>query len=238
MMPILASSGLLWGELISDYFDHHTLLYFHGFLLFLVILGLSLAYRYSLGNLEDEVFPDTQVSIKNIMQTAVESLLNLIRSVIPHHAEDYLPLLGTIFIFIFIGNLMGLIPGLLPPTESLSGNLAVGLTVFVLYNYYGVRRTGLKKYMSHFMGPLLWMAPMFFVIELLSHLVRPVSLSLRLFGNINGDHKVLEAFTGLVPLFIPVIFMAFGIFVSFIQAFVFTLLSTIYVGLAVETHDH
>jgi F-type H+-transporting ATPase subunit a len=162
----------------------------------------------------------------------------MMRNVIPHHTEDYFPLLAAIFIYVFLSNLLGVIPGFLPPTSNINTNLAIGLTVFIYYNAMGIKRTGFKNYLNHFLGPTLWLAPLMFVIELIGHSVRPVSLSLRLFGNINGDHLVLSTFAGLTPLVVPVVFSLFGIFVAFIQAFVFTLLSTIYVGLAVETHGH
>lgn len=238
MMPIIASEGLAWGTLLSDKITHENIDIFNGIVVFLVILGFSLLYRLSLKAVADEVIPDGRVSIKNIFQVAVESLLNLVKGVIPHHGEDYFPLIGAIFLYIFISNMLGLFPGFGPPSKNLSANLAVGLSVFIYYNVMGIKRTGLKAYIAHFLGPVWWMAPMLLVIELISHAIRPLSLSLRLFGNINGDHLVLEVFSGLVPVIVPVIFLAFGIFVSFIQAYVFTLLSTIYVSLAVTSHDH
>lgn len=239
MMPTIASAGLSWGSLLSDKITHENVDIFNGVVVFLIILVFSLLYRLSLKAVENEVVPSGSVSVKNIFQVAVESLMKLVKGVIPHHGEDYFPLIGAIFIYIFISNLMGLFPGFGPPSKNLSANLAVGLSVFVYYNAMGIRRTGLKAYIAHFLGPVWWMAPMLLVIELISHAIRPLSLSLRLFGNINGDHLVLEVFSGLVPLIVPVIFLAFGIFVSFIQAYVFTLLSTIYVSLAVTSHhDH
>jgi F-type H+-transporting ATPase subunit a len=237
-MPIIASEGLAWGTLLSDKITHENIDIFNGIVVFLVILAFSLLYRFSLKAVADDIVPDGRVSVKNVFQVAVESLLNLVKGVIPHHGEDYFPLIGAIFIYIFISNMLGLFPGFGPPSKNLSANLAVGLSVFVYYNVMGIKRTGLKAYIAHFLGPVWWMAPMLLVIELISHAIRPLSLSLRLFGNINGDHLVLEVFSGLVPVIVPVIFLAFGIFVSFIQAYVFTLLSTIYVSLAVTSHDH
>lgn len=246
-MAIMASSGLLWGrffvekfhlEQLAERYDLNLSDLFNGLTVFTLILLCSVAYRLSLKSVAEELVPDPRVSIKNILQTGVESILNLVRGVIPSHTESYLPLVGTLFIYIFFSNLLGTIPGFAPPSQNFSNNLAMGASVFVFYNIMGIRRTGFKNYMAHFMGPIKLMAPLMFVIELISHSIRPVSLSLRLFGNINGDHLVLEAFTGLAPLIVPVIFLAFGIFVSFIQAFVFTLLSTIYIALAVVTHDH
>lgn len=236
----MIASGFLWFTwLLGDKgVTHDNVHIVHGLVILAVIVILSLLYKMALKSVSEELIPSDKVSLKNILQTVVESVLNLMKGIIPHHAEDYFPLIGTIFIYIFLSNLMGIIPGLAPPTQNISTNLAVGLTVFFYYNYQGIRRTGFKKYMQHFLGPIMLMAPLMFVIELIGHMIRPASLSLRLFGNINGDHMVLNVFSGLAPLVVPVLFLAFGIFVSFIQAFVFTLLSTIYIGLAVETHDH
>lgn len=258
-MAIMASSGLLWGRLLVEKFHLEQLAerydlnlsdVFNGLSVFALILFLSVVYRLSLKSVAEEFIPNHHVSIKNMLQTGVESILSLVRGVIPHHTESYLPLVGALFIYIFLSNLLGTIPGFAPPSMNFSGNLALGASVFVFYHVMGVKRAGFKNYMGHFLGPSLgssfgmllmrfgFLMPLMFIIEIISHSIRPVSLSLRLFGNINGDHLVLEAFSGLAPLVVPVIFLAFGIFVSFIQAFVFTLLSTIYIALAVETHDH
>jgi F-type H+-transporting ATPase subunit a len=235
-MPIIASEGFLLFPWLTHLFNSKNVHIAHGILVLLILMVFGLLYRAALKTVDDEVIPDGKVSIKNIFQTAVESLLNLVRGVIPHHTEDYFPLLGTLFLFIFLSNLLGVIPGLMPPTANINTNLAMSLTVFIYYNAVGIKRVGFKTYMQHFLGPALWLAPLMFVIEIVGHCVRPISLSLRLFGNINGDHMVLSTFAGMTPLVVPVIFLLFGIFVAFIQAFVFTLLSTIYVGLAVEHH--
>jgi F-type H+-transporting ATPase subunit a len=108
--------------------------------------------------------------------------------------------------------------------------------VFLVYNYFGFKEHGIS-YLKQFAGPVLWLAPLMFVIELLSHLFRPMSLSIRLFGNMFGDHMVLSIFSGLVPLIVPIIFMILGIVVSLIQAFVFSALSSVYIALAVS-HEH
>jgi len=123
-------------------------------------------------------------------------------------------------------------------TEMLATTLACGVVVFFYFNYVGIKEQGLIPYLKHFGGPIIFLAPLMFIIEMIGVLVRPVSLALRLFGNITGDHMVLGIFSDLVPIGVPVIFLALGIFVSFIQAFVFSLLSTIYVSLALPHDDH
>lgn len=227
-----------WIGLFSDSITHRNIhVYTAAFVV--VILGvLAIIYRLSLGSAEEELVPSPGFSLKNIFQITVEGILSLMEGVIGKDAKDYFPLIGTCFIYIFINNILGIIPGFVPATENVNTNLAMALTVFVYYNYMGIKKQGVKNYIKHFMGPIWWLAPLMLVIELISHLVRPISLSIRLFGNITGDHVVLGIFSGLVPLVIPVIFLALGIFVSFIQAFVFSLLSTVYLGLAVAHEEH
>jgi F-type H+-transporting ATPase subunit a len=154
-----------------------------------------------------------------------------------HDAPIYFPVIGSLFVFIFFSNMLGLIPGVIPSTENLNTTLAVGTFVFVYYNYAGLRAHGLA-YLKHFLGPVLWLAPLMLVIELASHIFRPISLALRLRGNIMGDHVVLHVFSGLVPLILPVVFYGMGVFVAFIQAFVFCLMTMVYISLSTAHDDH
>ena len=114
----------------------------------------------------------------------------------------------------------------------------MSILVFIYYNYHGIRVQGFVGHMKHLMGPILFMAPLIFVLEVISHAMRPITLGLRIRGNMMGDHTVLAIFTELVPYLVPVPFYVLGLFVCFMQAFVFTILSMIYLGMAVETHDH
>lgn len=204
----------------------------------LVLLTVcALVIRIGYRNPEARIVPSSKGGLGNIFEVIVEFVLGLMRQVMGDQAPKYFPLIGTLFVYILTCNLLGLIPGFLPPTDNINTNLACSLTVFVYYNIMGIKSHGLKNYLRHFMGPIIWLGPLMFVIELIGHLVRPVSLSLRLAGNITGDHLVLSIFQGLVPYFIPIAFLALGVFVSFIQAFVYSLLSTIYIALATEHGD-
>lgn len=207
-------------------------------LIAVVILTCAALYRLSLKSIDQEIVPDGRVSLKNVMQFSVEKLLEMMEGIMGHDAKHYFPLIGALFIYIFLNNLMGVIPGFVPATDNINTTVACSITVFVFYNVVGIRTQGLKNYIAHFMGPIWWLAWLMLPIELISHLVRPVSLGVRLFGNITGDHMVMGIFSGLVPLVVPVIFMLLGIFVSFIQAFVFSLLSSVYIGLAVAHEEH
>jgi F-type H+-transporting ATPase subunit a len=128
-----------------------------------------------------------------------------------------------------------LIPGFSPPTTNFNVTFALGLFSFVAYNFFGFKEQG-ASYLKHFVGPMIWLAPLMIPLELISNLVRPFSLALRLLGNMTGDHAVLEIFTDMTKVIIPVLFYGLGAFVSLVQAFVFTLLSLVYVSLAVTHH--
>ena len=231
--------GFTWlGWLSHDKIHHENI---HIFTATLVVVFLAVAVlmaRRSLVKKGKDLVPSTQTGLGNIFEASVEGILGLMEGIIGPDAKKYFPLIGGIFIYIFACNVVGLIRGFLPPTDNINTNAAISVTVFVYYNVMGIRTHGVVNYLKHFLGPILWLGPLVAVIELIGHLVRPVSLSLRLFGNITGDHLVLGIFSDLVPILVPVIFLALGLFVSFIQAFVFSLLSTIYIGLATAHEEH
>lgn len=180
--------------------------------------------------------PEDRATFANLFEVLVEGLLRMMQDAIGPNARKHLPLIGSLFIYILACNLIGVIPGMLPPTENINTNLACAIVVFVYYNVVGIREQGLVRYLKHMSGPIIWLAPLLFSIELVSNLVRPVSLSVRLFGNIVGDHVVNQIFLHLTPIVVPMVFQALAIFVAFIQAFVFTLLSVVYISLA-EAHE-
>lgn len=147
------------------------------------------------------------------------------------------PIIGTIFLYIATSNLIGLIPGFFPPTANLNTTLSCAITVVVFTHVIGIKYHG-AKYVKHFMGPIWWMSPLIFIIEIIGHLARILSLSFRLFGNMMGHEIVLGILFMLAGLFLaPLPIMALGIFVAFVQAFVFFLLSIIYFSGAME-HAH
>ena len=184
------------------------------------------------------IVPPKGFSIVSLFDGAAEALLGLMEGIMGDRAIKYLPLIGSVFTYVFFCNLLAVIPGFVPPTDNINTNLPIAITVFIYYNVMGIREQGLKEYLKHFAGPIIWLAPLMGAIEIISHCVRPISLSVRLFGNEVGDHVVLGIFSDLVPLVIPVIFLGLALFVAFIQAFVFSLLSAVYVGLATEKTSH
>lgn len=203
-----------------------------------VIAIMSFAAYLKLRHTEKRIVPEGRFSLVNTLEVLVESLLSMMENTMGPTARRHMPLISALFIYILVCNLIGVIPGLVPPTDNINTNLACAIVVFIYYNVAGIRAQGIKKYLRHLSGPILWLAPLMFAIEIVSHLVRPLSLSVRLFGNITGDHMVLGIFSSLIPLIVPIIFMGLAIFVAFIQAFVFTLLSVVYIALATETEAH
>lgn len=175
--------------------------------------------------------------VQNVFEMIISSLEEFTVDTAGEKSRWFFPFLATIFLYIFLGNLAGLIPGFFSPTADLNTTLSCAIPVFFFTHYIGVKAHGLK-YLKHFMGPFWWLAPIFIPIEIISHLSRVLSLSFRLFGNIMGKELVLGILFMLAgAFFAPLPIMALGVFVSFVQAFIFYLLSTMYFALAMED-DH
>ena len=220
-----------------------------------LLIIFALRARAELARAKNPIVPDERLAARNIAELLLEFvIIRQSDAIIGRAGRKYVPYFASFFFFILFANLMGLLPGFAPPTGNLNTTLGLAVVSFVGYNVIGVREQGMS-YLKHFIGPMtslpgqgfiskLAFAPVllisvvfFLILELFSHAFRPVSLSLRLFGNMMGDHEVIGAFIGLTKLVIPVAFYAMGTLVSVIQAFVFTLLSMIYVALTVS-HGH
>lgn len=205
-----------------------------------LILGLfALAARASLARHKDYLVPPDRLSFLNFADMVAEGLYAMTKSVLGHDAAKYFPIMGSIFLYVLVSNLIGLFPGMEPPSSNINTNLAVGAFVFIYYNYQGVKAAGLP-YFKHFLGPVWYLAWLLLPIEIISHTVRPFTLALRLKGNMVGDHTVLNVFTGLAPggLVLPVPFYFLGLMVCVIQAYIFVMLTMVYVSLAKETDHH
>ena len=154
-------------------------------------------------------------------------------------ARRYLPLVATIGLFVGIANLIGIVPGFEAPSAFLDFTLALALVVFVYYNFEGIRRNGVIKYFKHFLGPVWWLAWLMFPIEIVSHISRIISLSFRLFGNVKGDDMFLMVLLMLAPWLLPMIPFALLTFMALLQAFIFMMLTYVYLGGAVQiSEDH
>lgn len=176
------------------------------------------------------------------LQLTVEGIYGFLRTqasdVIGHGYEKYVPMFATIFIFILCSNLLGVVPGFESPTMYYVVPAGVAIISFAYYNVMGVREMGLVGHLKHFAGPLWWLAWFMFPLELISHSIRPVSLTIRLYANMFAGEQVTLGFLALAPWVVPVVFMGLHVFVSFVQAFIFTLLSIVYVSMAVVHEEH
>jgi len=203
----------------------------------LVIAGL--VYRAKTVNPESSIVPDRGISFRNIVEMYGSFIQSQAKGVLGEkEAPKHFNFIATVFILIFLSNLIGLIPGFLPPTETINTTLPFGILTFLYFNLKGMKEQGVINYLKHFMGPLWYLGVLIFPIEIISICIRPISLSLRLYGNMFGDHMVLSIFSGLAPAIIPIIFMVLGLLVCFIQAYVFTVLSMVYISLATAHQDH
>lgn len=196
----------------------------------------ALTGRMALGSGDAAVTPAGRFSIKGFFEVITEFIVGLSDMVIGEEGRKYVPMFGAIFLYIWISNLIGLFPGMTPSTDNINTTLGLGLFSFLAFNYFGVKENGLS-YFKHFLGPVWYLAWLMLPIELIGVLIRPMTLGLRLMGNISADHTVLSIFLDLAPWGVPAIFYGMGIFVASMQAFVFTLLSMIYVSMA-TAHEH
>jgi F-type H+-transporting ATPase subunit a len=211
-----------------------------------VLLMAALSVRRAVAGENGGVVPDEGVSIRNVVEVIIEGLGDLGQTTIGDDWRRYFPVVGSIFFFVLISNVMSLVPGLLGSTSDVNVTFAIAIVSFVVYNYVGIKQHG-WKYIYQFMGPSIMnmeiggkhyhvrlLAPVFLILEIPLHIARILTLGIRLLANMFADHTVVMVWVGLVPIAIPAIFMGLGLLVSFLQAFVFSLLTMIYIGQALE----
>lgn len=216
----------------------------------LVMLVFAFLARAGLSNGKKDVLPDDKLTARNAMELFIEGLLSIMQSTMSREAAiRHFWLIMPMAMFLLFSNLLGLIPGFLPPTESFNTTFACGLIVFVYYNAYAFLRLG-WGHISHMANPVgeSWgwsLSWLFLPVEVISHCIRPISLSVRLLCNIAGDHLVLGVFIGIaamifggLPLLLPIPFIALGLFVALMQVFIFTLLSCVYIGEVEANIEH
>lgn len=205
----------------------------------LVMIVMGVVYRAQISNAKNFVIPDKGISTRNLVEALGQAMYGTAKTVMGEEStKKYFSYVIFCFFFILINNLLGILPGSMSSTQNLNTTLALGIFTFFYFNYQGIRAVGFVNYMKHFAGPMPALALLIFPIEIISVSVRPLSLALRLRGNMDGDHLILGIFSELVPYLVPIPFYAMGIFVGFLQAFVFTLLTMIYIGMATAHHDH
>ncbi|HUI67290.1 MAG TPA: F0F1 ATP synthase subunit A [Nitrospirota bacterium] len=191
-----------------------------------ILIGLSLAARFSLKKTAPTGF-------QNFFEVIVGGLENFVEEIMGPEGKHYLTLIGSLFLFILVCNLQGLFPGFDSPTANINTTLALALVSFSATHYIGIRKHGFG-YIKHFFGPMWVLAPFMFIIEVISHLARVLSLSIRLFGNMIAKHVLLLVLFFLFPYFLQVPILALGFLVAFVQAGVFSLLTMLYLAGSIE----
>ncbi len=227
---------------VFDFLEHATqvpwVIWSALFAVALLLLS-GLLVRARLAAAQGGLVPDAGFSLRNVLELLVEMLKGLAEQNMGPHWRKYFPIIGTLFFFILISNLIGLVPGFAGATSSADTTWAWATISFVLHQYVGIREHGFG-YVNHFLGPRFtkYHLPLlvfpYAPIELITNLTRVLSLSVRLLANMFADHAVVGVFLLLVPAVVPALFMGLGVLVAFLQAYVFALLSMIYIGLALQ----
>lgn len=229
MNEIFTFFGLISTETAAA---HHQLIYLTHMLFaaFLVMLFAKLSTKSM------SLVPK---GTQNVMETYISGAAQMVEDVIgKEESRKYFPLVATIGLFVAFANVIGIVPGFESPSGSLDFTLALAIVVFVYYNYEGIRTNGFFKYFGHFMGPMPVLAPLMFPIEIVSHISRIISLSFRLFGNIKGDDLFLMVLLFLAPIIAPLPAFALLSFMALLQAFIFMMLTTVYIASAIHIEDH
>ncbi|MEJ5375353.1 MAG: F0F1 ATP synthase subunit A [bacterium] len=215
-------------HLLGLHVPHHL---FFTWLLMACLLILGLVMRSRL-----QMVPG---KFQVVLEAVVGGIYDFFHDVLGHETRRFFPLIATLGIYIFLCNVMSLVPLFDSPTNMLNTTLSMAVLVFIYYNYVGIKKHG-PGYIKHFLGPIAWLAPLFFIVELISNFSRMLSLSFRLFGNIRGKDILLGVLFFLVVMskgilfLVPLPIFVLGLFVSFIQALIFALLTAMYLAGAVE----
>lgn len=203
-----------------------------------ILLVLAIIVRSRFQNLKQSVVPSEKLTLTTAFEVFFGYFYNLSKDIMgTENARRYFPLIGGSAMFIFFSNFMGMIPGVSSPTSSLNVTLGCAFVVFVAFNYYGFKENGIS-YLTHFFGPVWYLAWLIFPIEIFSTCMRLVTLSIRLMLNIAVDHLLVAIFLGIFAVLVPIPILILGVLVCTIQTLVFCILAAVYIGLATEKHDH
>lgn len=235
---VVFRNGILPKERVFETVHH----IFAALLVFVLLLTISLFARKKLKNIHDCIIPSPKITALNLIELLLGVLSSLMKDIIGEDYKRHVPLVATLALFILTSNLLGLVPGFIPPTDNLNTTIGCGLVVFCYFNYQGLRVHGLG-HITHLANPLgAWwgwfLSPLLFPVELVGLMVRPLSLGIRLAGNMIGDHKVLMAFAAVMPFLLPLPFYVLGLLVCIIQTVVFCLLTCVYISLHTQEDSH
>jgi F-type H+-transporting ATPase subunit a len=247
---LLALAGLL-SKPVNDeghtwlMHEHPSIQHIYAAIFVLCLLAVvAVVTDTSIRNAGNDLLPHDRLSVRNFAELLVGAAYGMMSDMMGQKAaRHFLPLIGTCAFFILFSNALGLVPGFLPATSNLNTTLACGVVIFLTTHVYGLKVNGFN-HIKHLFGPIWWLAPLMFPIELISHMVRPLSLGIRLMANMTADHMVLTIFLSLLSatLFwwvpIPLPMYVLGTIVVVVQTLVFCLLSTVYISMAIEHAEH
>lgn len=248
---MLIASGFSWFHLVAEPIEAlESFTHGHGYIVLSAwfVCGLLVLFGWRAGSQLraaterpglERYHPDESLTARNVAEMIIGALMGLMDDLMDRaDTRRFLPLIAALALYIFTCNILAIFPGFQPPTDNINTNVGMAIIVMLTYWVVGLTRDA-KGFVGHLLGPVAALAPLMLVIELISLLaVRPGSLSIRLTGNIFGDHTVYNIMSGLVPLVVPAIFLALAMLVSLIQAGVFSLLTTIYISQSLPHGDH
>jgi len=252
---MFASSGFTWFTLLPGFNEDGVfralgldvepgtqILLGHTLLVSAILIGLAIVGRMALERQKrkaglEKYFAEPRFDVRTAFEIYATGVMGLMGDMLDKKdVEKFFPFIATLFLYIFGNNFYGMIPGFAPPTDNVNTNVGMAIGVFLLFNVVGLWRDPVG-YVKHLAGPMLAVAPLLFVVEVIGLIFRPITLSLRLTGNIFGDHTVFAVISELAPPVVPALILGLGLFVAFMQAFVFSLLTAMYISMAVPHHD-
>jgi F-type H+-transporting ATPase subunit a len=195
--------------------------------MFLIVVFLAVAI---LTIIRGKLSAESPTRRQQTFEVGVEAIRNLLAEIVGPYGLKHFPVIATFGVLILLSNLLGMLPDMISPTANFNVTLALGIMSFLYYNYIGIKENGLIGYLKHFAGPVLFLAPLMFPIEIITNLARILSLSMRLFGNIYGEEQASSAISNMVQWIVPALMMPLGLLTSVLQTFIFMLLSMIYIG--------
>ncbi len=240
---ILEAYGLIEHSLVPGRETANTAVHLHAWLAAIVLLVIAYFARQALDRARarqgiEQYFSDDRPSLLAGFEVFAEGIRSMMGDLLDSRdVRAFFPLIAGLFVYIVACNIQGIFPGFLPPTDNINTNVGMALTSFVVFNYVGFSRDA-SGYIKHLMGPVWWLVLLMFPVEVLSLIIRPISLTVRLTANMFGDHQVFVIVSELIPVLLPVGLLALAAVVSVVQAFVFSLLTVIYINLSLPHEEH
>ncbi len=239
---ILKQLGL-YGHWLEGHEVAHSYVHVHAWLACFAVLGIALLGRMALSKATsrqglEKYFASEKLDMRTVVEVFASGIRGMVGDLLDRKdTRTFFPYIAGLFAYIFLCNVQGLVPGFLPPTDNINTNVGMAIGSFLIFMYIGLSRDAVG-FIKHLMGPMLLLSPLLFPLESLSLIIRPISLTVRLTANLYGDHQVFTLLSDFIPVVVPVGLLALALMVSFIQAFVFSLLTVVYINLSLPHDDH